>query len=127
MGCLFLLSVLGRYFKQYLSNLAAQGRHIFNGRRPDNFPVDCEVCMHSNVTKGNNIAPRDIRIGTLEPSSNARCCLPNYCELLQYRALQNFIFCEIAQVNTFEKALNCISRPNNVLQVELVTPHKSPD
>ncbi len=79
--------------------------------------------MDSNVAKRNNITLFHLRANLTKILREAGHCFTNHGELLKRRRLMEFACQECRDLHPLQKGLNHITGLNNVLQVEVFTPH----
>jgi hypothetical protein len=68
---------------EYFQYLSPKHWDIIGGCCPDNLPLHGEVCMHGNVTEGNNIAPFYLWVGLTKGLREVGGCFTNHGELLE--------------------------------------------
>ena len=66
------------------SNLRPQNGATIPGGQPDHIPIDPEVRVDEDVTEGDDLWPRDLRVAGLQFLGDARSRLADNGELLNY-------------------------------------------
>ena len=108
---------------EYLQHPTPKHRDIIGGRCPDNVPLYRKVCMNGDIAECRNIAPFHLRVRLTKGLRKTSRRFTNDGQLLEGGGLMEFARQERRGIQTCQKGLNHVAGLENVLQVEVLTPH----
>lgn len=105
--------------------LLAQSGAVNLDRLPDFIPVDTEICVDQNISKGNDLRPRDEWRASCQFIGDPRRCLTDDRQFLHDGAANQFGFLKTLKIRFADERGDVVSSLNDVVEVQVVTPHRA--